>query len=166
MSGSGGSASQGCDGERLARLEALLLRHGRRPDALVEVLHEAQALWGFLPREVLRRVAQALGLAPSRVLGVASFYHLFRLAPRGAHTCTVCTGTACQVNGAGSLLSRVEAEGGLAVNGTSADGQLSLAAVRCVGACGVAPVVLYDGALAGRQEAAGVLERLAAWRRR
>jgi bidirectional [NiFe] hydrogenase diaphorase subunit len=150
---------------RLERLEEELRRHGRRPDALVEVLHAAQGLFGFLPADVLAYVARGLSLPLARVYGVASFYHLFRLAPRGAHTCTVCVGTACQVDGAERVLRAAERTCGVAAGGTSADGGVTVEVARCIGACGVAPAVVLDGELAGRQTEATVVARLRAWGR-
>lgn len=139
-------------------------RHGLRGDALVEVLHAAQELYGWLPPEVLAHVARALRLPPSRVQGVASFYHLFRLAPSARHVCTVCTGTACHVRGSLAIVRAVQAATGLAPGASTPDGSLAVDRVRCVGACGVAPVVLYDGVVAGRQAPDAVAARVGAWR--
>ncbi len=149
---------------RREAVDAAMRRHQLRGDALVEVLHVAQEAYGWLPPEVLGHVATTLRLPPARVQGVASFYHLFRLAPPARHVCTVCTGTACHVRRSRDLLAAVEATTGLAPGETAPDGSLAVARVRCVGACGVAPVVLFDGAVAARQDAGEVVARLAAWR--
>jgi bidirectional [NiFe] hydrogenase diaphorase subunit len=141
-------------------------RHQLRGDALIEVLHAAQDGYGWLPPEVLAHVARTLRVPPSRVQGVASFYHLFHLAPPARHVCTVCTGTACHVKRSRALAAAVLAETGLAPGMTAADGSLAVARVRCVGACGVAPVVLFDGVVAGHQEPDAVVARLRAWRTR
>jgi bidirectional [NiFe] hydrogenase diaphorase subunit len=148
---------------RRAALDAALRRHACRGYALVEVLHAAQEAFGWLPPEVLADVGRALRLPPSRVQGVASFYHLFRLAPPARHVCTVCTGTACHVRRARAIVDAVEDATGLAPGDALPDGSLAVARVRCVGACGVAPVVLFDGEVAGRQEPADVLARLSTW---
>lgn len=150
---------------RFEALDAVMRRHGRRGDALLEVLHAAQELFGFLPEEVLVHVAQGLRLPRSRVYGVATFYDLFTLRPRGAHVCTVCLGTACWVRGAERILSVVEEACGVEAGGTTRDGKLSVAVVRCIGACGGAPVVALDGRLSGRETAGSVREHLAGWGR-
>jgi len=121
-----------------------------RADALIEVLHAVQDIYGFLDPVQLMRVATELQLPPSRVLGVATFYHLFTFEPKGEHTCTVCTGTACFVKGADELIAAVERELGVAEGQTREDGVLSLLQARCVGACGLAPVALVDGVVVGK----------------
>src|SRR6478736_6009535 len=95
-------------GERFKPLEAALKEHQFRQDALIEVLHTAQQLFGHLAPDLLHFVARRLKLPPSRVFGVATFYHFFTLKPKGAHTCVVCTGTACYVKGADALIAAVE----------------------------------------------------------
>jgi bidirectional [NiFe] hydrogenase diaphorase subunit len=92
---------------RFEQLEVAMKRHQYRQDALIEVLHAAQRLFGFLEPNLLHFVAHCLKLPLSRVYGVATFYHLFTLTPRGRHTCVVCTGTACYVEGADKLLAAV-----------------------------------------------------------
>jgi bidirectional [NiFe] hydrogenase diaphorase subunit len=148
---------------RREALDAAMRRHRLRGDALIEVLHAAQELYGWLPPEVLAHVARTLRLPPSRVQGVASFYHLFHLTPPARHVCTVCTGTACHVRGARAIVEAVTAATGLAPGESAADGSLAIARVRCVGACGVAPVVLYDGAVEGRQEPGSAAARVSRW---
>lgn len=145
---------------RLKILEATMKRHQHRPDALIEVLHKAQELYGYLTPEMLASVAHSLHLPPSRVYGVATFYHFFSLAPQGEHTCTVCLGTACYVKGAAAILAELERELDLRAGSTSADGQLSLLTARCLGACGIAPAVVLDGHVLGRAELALVSARL------
>ena len=86
--------------ERFHLIDTSMKRHHHRPDALIEVLHTAQELFGHLDHDILFYIARGLTLPPSRVYGVASFYHLFRFKPKGKHQCTVCLGTACYVNGA------------------------------------------------------------------
>jgi bidirectional [NiFe] hydrogenase diaphorase subunit len=164
MSASGGSAGHPSGDTRFERLDAALRRWQHQPEALLELLHEAQALFGFLPEDVLGYVGRGLRLPPSRVYGVATFYILFSLRPRGRHTCTVCNGTACYVKGAGGILAGLERAHGLAAGGTTDDGQLSLVVARCVGACGAAPAVLYDHELAGAQSLEEALARVAGWR--
>jgi bidirectional [NiFe] hydrogenase diaphorase subunit len=94
--------------ERFKLLDAALKRHHYQQDALIEVLHTAQELFGYLRTDLLLYLAHGLRLSPSRVYGVATFYHLFTLAPKGEHTCSVCTGTACYVKGAEGILVAIE----------------------------------------------------------
>jgi len=126
-------------------LEAAMKRHHYRPDALLEVLHTAQELFGHLSPELLRRIANELDVPPSRVYGVATFYHFFSLAPKGRHTCVVCLGTACFVKGGAALVRAVEGAYGIQAGQTTADGELSLDIARCLGACGLAPAAVVDG---------------------
>ena len=163
MSASGGSAGHPSGDKRFKLLDAALRRQQYQPESLLEILHEAQGLFGFLPEDVLVYVGRGLKLPLSRVYGVATFYNLFTLRPRGRHTCTVCNGTACFVKGAGDILAGLEAAHGVRAGGTTADGQLSLVVARCVGACGAAPAVLYDHELAGAQTREDVLERVKGW---
>ena len=128
-----------------------------RADALIEVLHAVQDIYGFLDPVQLMRVATELQLPPSRVLGVATFYHLFTFEAKGEHTCTVCTGTACFVKGADALIAAVEQELGVAEGETREDGAFSLLQARCVGACGLAPVALVDGVVVGKATSESLL---------
>jgi bidirectional [NiFe] hydrogenase diaphorase subunit len=156
-----GAERAGAAGDnRLKILEATMKRHQYRPDALIEVLHKAQELYGHLAPELLAAVARSLRLPPSRVYGVATFYHFFSLAPQGEHTCTVCLGTACYVRGATGLLAAMEAETGLKPGTTAADGSLSLLTARCLGACGIAPAAVIDGAVLGHADAAALRAKL------
>jgi bidirectional [NiFe] hydrogenase diaphorase subunit len=150
--------------KRFKMLDAAMKRHQFQADALLEILHQAQELFGFLAADVMLYVARGLRLPPSRVYGVATFYNFFTLEPKGAHTCTVCMGTACYVKGAGEILAALEARHGVKAGDTSADGQLSVVVARCVGACGIAPAVVYDAEVTGQQTPEGVLARVAGWR--
>ena len=141
-------------------------RHRFAPDALIEVLHTAQELFGFLQPDLLHYVAHGLKLPPSRVYGVATFYHFFSFAPKGKHTCVVCTGTACYVKGADRLLAAIE--GCLGTDrgqddgrrpGLPDDGPLP-------GACGLAPVVVFDGEVSGNQQPETARDRLKGWNQR
>lgn len=135
-------------------------RHQYRPDALIEVLHRAQELFGYLDINLLLHIAHRLKLPPSQVYGVATFYHFFSLAPKGAHSCVVCMGTACYVKQAAQLLSFLEKTTGIKAGETTSDGQLSLMTARCLGACGIAPTVVFDEQLEGNQTVESVAERL------
>src|SRR5262245_17072509 len=134
---------------RFKILEATMKRHQYQPDALIEVLHKAQELFAYLSDDLLITVARSLKLPPSRVYGVATFYHFFSLAPQGEHSCAICLGTACYVKGAAVLLAAVEHEAGIKAGVTTPDNKLSLMTARCLGACGIAPAVVVDGEVAG-----------------
>jgi bidirectional [NiFe] hydrogenase diaphorase subunit len=144
-------------------VEAAMRRHGYAGDALIEVLHAAQDSFGFLDETALRYVSAGLRLPPSRVYGVATFYHHFRLRPQGEHTCVVCLGTACYVKGAAEILAAVERACGVRDGQTTRDGKLSLLTARCLGSCGLAPLCVFDGEVVGRVGPADVLARLGKW---
>ncbi|HEX4589243.1 MAG TPA: bidirectional hydrogenase complex protein HoxE [Gemmataceae bacterium] len=151
---------------RFLLLDAALKKHQFRGDALLEILHTAQELFGFLSLDLLIYVARSLKLPPSRVYGVATFYHFFSLAPRGEHTCVVCLGTACFVKGAGDLLASVEKELGVKAGHTTADNKVSLLTARCLGACGIAPAVVFDNKVAGRVTDEAMRSRMKGWQLR
>ena len=149
--------------KRFRILDTVMKRHQFRSDALIEVLHKAQELFGFLELDVLFYVARGLKQPPSRVYGVATFYHLFTLKPHGEHTCVVCMGTACFVKGADRLLAAVEASIHLRPGETTPDKKVSLMIARCIGACGIAPAVVYDKETAGQQTPEDVARHLQEW---
>jgi bidirectional [NiFe] hydrogenase diaphorase subunit len=149
--------------KRFKILATTLKRCQFQQDALIEVLHKAQELFGYLETDVLLYVARGLKLPPSRVYGVATFYHLFTLKPRGQHTCVVCMGTACFVKGADRLLASVESFAHVRAGETTPDDKLSLLTARCIGACGIAPAVVYDQTTAGQQTPETVVARLKEW---
>ena len=119
--------------KRFKILDATMKRHQHQPDSLIEVLHKAQELFGCLETDVLFYVARSLKLPPSRVYGVATFYHLFSLKPQGEHVCTVCLGTACFVKGAGDIVAALEKRAHIRAGETTKDGKLSLLSARCAG---------------------------------
>src|ERR1044072_9379894 len=145
--------------KRFKILEVHMKKHQFRHDALIEVLHKAQELFGYLEDDLLLFISHKLRLPPSRVYGVATFYNFFSLKPKGEHTCVVCMGTACYVKGAGEILRTIENAYGLTAGRTSEDGRISLLTARCLGACGLAPAVVFDGEVAGKLTAGGSLER-------
>jgi len=130
-------------------LERAMSRHQYSGDALIEVLHTAQELFGFLSGPLLKTIALKLRLPPSRVLGVATFYHFFSLKPKGEHTFVVCLGTACYVAGGLSLTELLERRCARAGQ-TTPDGKVSVETARCIGSCGLAPAVIYDGNVLAR----------------
>ncbi len=149
--------------KRFKALDITMKRNQYRQDALIEVLHKAQEAFGYLEEDVLIYVARGLKLPLSKVYGVATFYHLFSLKPSGAHTCVVCLGTACYVKGGGEVLSALEQHTGVKSGETTPDGQVSLVTARCIGACGIAPAVVFDGAVAPKQTPESVLEKVKGW---
>lgn len=131
--------------ERFALLDKALRRARYSQDQLIELLHVAQDVFGCLGNDVLAYLARALRLPPSRVLGVATFYHLFVFEQPGDHLGSVCLGTACYVKGADAVLDALVAEHGIQPGETTPDGRLTIRTARCVGSCGLAPVVVLDG---------------------
>lgn len=148
---------------RMKMLDAAMKRHRHQPDALIEVLHTAQELFGYLDTDCLRYVGHCLKVPPSRVYGVATFYNFFTLKPRGAHTCVVCMGTACYVKGTAAILDTIRKTHHVEAGGTTPDGQLSLVTARCLGACGLAPALVLDNEIAGGMTPDTALARLAEW---
>lgn len=142
-------------------LDAFLRRARYAQDQLIEALHVAQDLYGHLSDPVLLHLARELKLPASRVYGVATFYHLFSFDPPGAHTCTVCTGTACFVKGADAIVQAVGATYRVAPGDTTEDGDLGLNTARCLGSCGLAPVMVLDGQVRGHQSVEDALELIA-----
>ena len=128
------------------------LKRGRyAQDQLIETLHVAQDVFGYLSEDILMYVARALKLPPSMVYGVATFYHLFTFDPPGDHSCTVCTGTACFVKGADEIVQNVRDAFGVPAGKTAEDGSLTLKTARCLGSCSLAPVVVFDGEVLSHQ---------------
>ena len=150
---------------RFKLLDRAITKHQSRGDALIEVLHAAQGIFGYLEIDLLAYVARKLKLPMSRVYGVATFYHFFNLKPMGKHTFVLCTGTACYVKGAEKLLAAVRERAGIREGETTADGQLSLLTARCLGACGLAPAAVLDGAVRGHQTPAGLRAQIEGWLR-
>jgi bidirectional [NiFe] hydrogenase diaphorase subunit len=151
------------DDKRWRQVDVRMRRLGHRPDGLIEVLHSVQELFGFLDDDSLNYVSESLGVPPSKVFGVATFYSHFTLKPQGLHTCVVCTGTACYINGASAILNEIHDKLGIEAGGTTPDGNLSLLKARCLGACSMAPAVVLDGDVHGKVKPADIgplLEKL------
>ena len=150
------------DDKRWKIVETRMRRMGDRPAALIEALHAAQEAFGYLDTDALNFVGDTLGVPHSRVFGVATFYSFFTLKPQGEHTCVVCTGTACYINGAKDILSALERELGVKPKQTTEDGRISLLTARCLGACSLAPAVIVDGETRGKVGASDLLAQLEA----
>lgn len=151
------------DDKRWRIVNGTMRRHGYTRNALIETLHTVQQSFGFLDKESLRFVAASLRVPLSQAYGVATFYHYFTLKPPGKHTCLVCLGTACYIKGAAQLVSQAEKTLGVPCGDTTPDFKASLLTVRCLGACSAAPVVVYDGELAVKEDASCLQKRLEDW---
>ncbi|WP_080063753.1 complex I 24 kDa subunit family protein [Ruminiclostridium hungatei] len=129
--------------------------------ALIEILHRAQHIFGYLPREVQLYIARKLGIPGAEVFGVVSFYSYFSTKPGGKHTISVCMGTACFVRGADKIIEGFKEKLCIGANETTKDGLFTIKDVRCIGACGLAPVVMVDGKVFGRvkvEDIEGILD--------
>ena len=130
--------------DALLRIDAVIDRHRGRPGCLIPVLEECQEIFGYLPVELQEYIGRGLNIAPSTIYGVVTFYSFFTMVPKGRHIIKVCMGTACYVKGIGEVMSRIQADYNLEVGETTADRRFSLESVRCLGACGLAPVIVID----------------------
>lgn len=130
--------------EELEKLDEIIDKYSGQSGYLIPALKDAQEIYGYVPMEVQHRIAKGLHVSPSHVYGVVTFYSFFTITPRGRHTIRLCLGTACYVKGSKEILAKIVQEVGLNVGETSEDGRFSLEAVRCLGACGLAPVMLVN----------------------
>ncbi|HSR48500.1 MAG TPA: bidirectional hydrogenase complex protein HoxE [Anaerolineales bacterium] len=137
--------------DRYLIVDRTMKRFRFEKDALLEVLNTAQETFGFLSEDLLVYVASHLNVPLSRVYGVATFYHLFTFTPRGEHNCTVCTGTACHVKGSAAIVESLAAAYAIQPGETTPDGKFSLVTARCLGCCGLAPVIVLDGEVHAKQ---------------
>lgn len=147
---------------RVKLLNAKMKKESFKPDALIEILHNAQGSYGYLPPNVLRYIAMKLRLPPSRVFSTVSFYHFFSMKSKGDHTCLVCTGTACYVKGAQKILDEIEHKFHLKQGEVTEDNKLGVAAARCIGACGLAPAVIIDDEVQAKAIADDIVAKLTA----
>ncbi len=130
--------------EKEKKLQEVLNKHKNTKGALIPVLHEAQEIYGYLPLSVQEAVANSLGLPLSEVYGVVTFYTQFSLYPKGQYKIQVCLGTACYVKGSSAILDELKKQLGIEVGQCTKDSKFSLDACRCVGACGLAPVLMIN----------------------
>ncbi len=137
--------------ERYKSIDRTMKRFHYEKDALLEVLNSAQEAFGYLSEELLIYVSSQLNVPLSRVYGVATFYQLFSFEPLGKYNCIVCTGTACYVKGAGEIVAGLSKSFDVPEGETTPDGLFSLSTARCVGSCGIAPVVVLDGIVKGKE---------------
>lgn len=151
------------DDKRWRIVEATMKRNGYKADALIETLHAVQDAFGFVDEIAMEYVSKKLGIAPGKVYGVATFYNLFQMKPAGDHTILVCTGTACYVKGNDKIVDFLEEEYNLLPGETTKDGKLSFISSRCVGACGLAPVLILDGQIVGKLSVDEMKDTIREW---
>lgn len=147
--------------ENREKIEAICKSFNNNPGELINVLHRTQDFLGYLPAEAQEVIAQNLHIPTAKVYGVVSFYSFFSMIPKGKYPVSVCMGTACYVRGAEKVLDEFKMQLGISVGETSPDGEFSLASLRCVGACGLAPVALIGEKVYGRlaaDDVKGVIE--------
>jgi len=148
------------DDNRRIMLEKFMKEHDFQESALLEILHKAQELYGYLSKDLLMELSGSLNLPPSHVFGVATFYSFFKFKAPGEHLITACLGTACYVKGVDEILLAIEREFDFKRGETTADGKLSLFVTRCIGACAMAPNIIVDGEVIGKATKEGALERI------
>ena len=142
--------------EQEAKLVAAIAAHKGEKGSMMPILQEAQEIYGYLPVEVQEIIARETGAPVEEIYGIATFYSQFKLNPDGKYAIAVCLGTACYVKGSGDITDAISAALNLPVGSTSADGKYSLEATRCIGACGLAPVLTVNGDVYGRLTTADV----------
>ena len=136
--------------EQEAKLVAAIAAHKGEKGSMMPILQEAQEIYGYLPVEVQEIIARETGAPVEEIYGIATFYSQFKLNPDGKYAIAVCLGTACYVKGSGDITDAISAALDLPVGSTSSDGKYSLEATRCIGACGLAPVLTVNGEVYGR----------------
>jgi len=155
-----GAESLSMEDSRIKRVAGAIRKHEKRHDALIEILHVVEDVFGFLPLDVLRYLCREMRIPASRVYGVATFYHFFSLKPKGEHNCIVCTGTACHVKGCREVLEKLKEAFGLDPGQVTADKKLGLQTARCLGCCSMAPVAVMDGDILDKPTPDQVVERV------
>lgn len=153
---------QGLDQGKFDQLDQFIESLPTKKGELIRVLHRAQAIFGYLPKEVQIHVAKKMDVPVTKVYGVVSFYSFFTMEPKGENDISVCLGTACYVRGADKILDEFVKQLGINVGQTTGDGKYSLRTLRCVGACGLAPVVMVNDKVYGRVTTDMVSEIIAA----
>jgi len=148
------------DDNRKIMLDKVIKEHHFEESSLLEILHKAQETYGFLDKNMLNYIAQALSLPPSHVTGVATFYSFFKLKAPGEHVVTGCLGTACYVKKVEDIMTAIEHEFNLKRGSSTSDGKLSLFITRCIGACAMAPNIIVDDEVIGKANKEIVLERV------
>jgi NADH:ubiquinone oxidoreductase subunit E len=150
--------------EQLDKLNKIIEKHKGKPGGLIPVLEEAQVSLEYLPMSVQKKIAKDLNLPLSRVYGVVTFYSFFTMTPRGKHTVRVCLGTACYVRGGKAIAETLQKEFGINDGETTPDRMFTLETIRCLGACGLGPVVVVNEDVHGRMKPSKVKEILAQYK--
>jgi NADP-reducing hydrogenase subunit HndA len=146
---------------KLQELKEVCKSFNNEKGELINVLHKAQSIFGYLPAELQEVIAKELNVSVAHVYGVVTFYSFFTMIPKGKHPVSICLGTACYVRGAEKVLDEFKKELKINVGQTTADGKFSLSCLRCVGACGLAPVVMVGEKVYGRVSPEGVKDIIA-----
>ncbi len=146
--------------DKISRVDEIIDAHRGKPGCLIPVLEECQGVTGYLPVELQEYIGSRLNIPGSTIYGVVTFYSFFSMTPKGRHNIKVCLGTACYVRGIAEILSRLQSEFKIEVGKTSEDRRFSLEAVRCLGACGLAPVIVVDSDTHGGMTPDRVIEVL------
>ena len=141
-------------------LEKVLKDHNFQSSALLEILHQAQEIYGYLDKDLLLDVSGSLNLPPSHVYGVVTFYSFFKLRKSGEHVVTGCLGTACYVKGVEQIIEAIEQEFEVKRGCSTADGKLSLLLTRCIGACAMAPNIVVDNEVIGKATKEVVIQKI------
>ena len=144
----------------LSLMEPVFEKYKGQPGALIPILQKAQAIYGYLPREVLQSTANEIGVSLSKIYGVSTFYAQFYLERRGKHVLKLCDGTACHVKGALGLMRSVEETFDVNPGQTTEDGELTVEIVYCMGSCALAPVAVMDGQVTGRVQPESLLRKV------
>lgn len=142
--------------DKVNKIKEICASFGNKPSEAINVLHKVQGEFGYLPAEVQEVIAQEINVSTAHLYGIVTFYSFFTMTPKGEHPISVCMGTACYVRGAEKVLDEFKRELKIEVGQTTADGKFSLNCLRCVGACGLAPVVLIGDKVYGRVTTDGV----------
>ena len=148
------------DDKRRAMLEKVYRDYNYQESGLLEILHRAQEIYGYLDRDLLLDIADSLSLPPSHVYGVATFYSYFKLKKPGMHVVTGCLGTACYVKGVEQIMAAIEEEFKVKRGGSTEDGKLSLLSTRCIGACAMAPNIVVDDEVIGKATKETVIAKI------
>jgi bidirectional [NiFe] hydrogenase diaphorase subunit len=148
------------DDKRRVMLEKVLKEHNYQSSALLEILHQAQEIYGYLDKDLLLDISGSLNLPPSHVYGVVTFYSFFKLRKSGEHVVTGCLGTACYVKGVEQIIDDIEQEFDVKRGCSTADGKLSLLLTRCIGACAMAPNIVVDDEVIGKATKEVVIQKI------
>ena len=143
-------------------IKAFVAEWKDKPGNLIMVLHKVQQTYGYIPRSIAIEISEMLDVPLAKIYGVVTFYNFFKLQKAGKYIAQVCLGTACYLRGGDDLIKEFEKQLGVGVNATTADGLFSVEAVRCLGCCGLAPVVVVNGEVYGKlkkEDVAGIIEK-------